>query len=212
MTGTGRGAGADLDRAYALAGPADNARLYADWAATYDAGFAATAGYTYPAAIARLFVAEGGAGPVLDIGAGTGLVGAALPGLAVDALDIAPEMLAVARAQGRCRHALVADLTRPLPVADGTYAGITSAGTFTHGHVGPGCLPELLRIARPGARLVLGIHEGVFDGAGFGSALARLAATGALAPLRFARIPIYAPGATHAHAGDRALVALLAKP
>jgi SAM-dependent methyltransferase len=207
VTGTRR----DLDGAYALAGPADSVAYYRDWAARYDGAFAAGHDYVYPAEIARVFREAGGAGPVLDIGAGTGLVAAALPGIEIDAIDISAEMLAEAGRKGLYRQRIVADLNGPLDLPDAAYAGLASAGTFTQGHVGPGCLPELLRIARAGAIFVLGIHEAVLDSGGFGSALARLAASGRIGPLGFREVPIYGPGAAHEHAGDRALVAIFAR-
>lgn len=198
----------DLAAAYGLAG-SDRARdLYRDWAASYDAGFAVARGYVYPAEIAALYTAEAGPGdwPVLDIGAGTGLVAEHLGG-AVDGLDISAEMLAQAAAKGLYARRLVADLNQPLPVADGAYGGLISAGTFTHGHVGPACLPELIRITRPGALWCLGINAAAFDTLGFGSAFAALVADGAVDPLRFVRLPIYR-GVAHDHAADTALVAL----
>lgn len=204
----------DLEGAYGLRTPEDSVRFYREWAAHYDSGFAAGKGYVYPAEIARLFLAEGGSGPVLDIGAGTGLVAEALgpagpAGIdGIDGIDISAEMLAVARGKGLYRRTIVADLTKPLPLPDAAYAGLVSAGTFTHGHVGPDCLAELLRVARPGALAVLGIHAGVLDGAGFGSALARLVAAGRISPIAFRLLRIYAEGADHPHAGDEALAAV----
>lgn len=205
--------GDDLDGAYSLRTPEDNARYYDAWAARYDAEFADSHGYVYPQAVARAFAAAAGPqdAPVLDIGAGTGLVGLALraAGVAapVDGLDISPGMLALAAAKGACRATIEADLTAALPIADAVYGGLVSSGTFTHGHVGPVCLPELLRVARPGALWVLGIHAGVFDTAGFGSAFASLVAEGCITPVDFRRVAIYA-GAAHDHAEDRALVAV----
>ena len=76
-----------------------------------------------------------------------------------------------------------ADLTERLPIADAEYGGFVCAGTFTHGHVGPVCFPELLRITRPGAVFACGAIGPVLDGAGFGSALARLTAAGRITPI-----------------------------
>ena len=198
--------GYDLDAAYAINGPQDARRMYGDWAATYDDSFGAAWGYIAPREIATILRAE--ADPlaeVLDIGAGTGLVAEHLRGLVVDALDITPEMLAVARGKGLYRALLHADLTAPLDIADASYDAVVSCGTFTHGHVGPDCLPELLRITRPGAVFVCGTIAAVLDGAGFGSALAKLVAAGRITPVRFHDIPIY-EGAEHRHKDDRGLV------
>lgn len=198
-----------LDGAYDLKTVDDSVRLYADWATTYDETFAESHGYIVPRQLADIFMAEAGEanGPVLDIGAGTGLVGAEMTG-EVDGIDISVEMLEVAGAKGLYRNRIVADLTKPLEIADGTYGGFVSAGTFTHGHVGPVCLPELLRIARRGAVFCLSINAGVYDAAGFGSAFAGLVADGAISPLNFRHIRFYADDADHEHAADTGLVAV----
>ena len=154
----------DLADAYAVETPDDNRDLYARWAATYESGFIADNGYRYHLGVAAAFLDAAGPddGPVLDVGCGTGLVGAALradprcPG-PLDGLDISPEMLDRAREKatddGEPLYAglHLGDLTATLDLPDGAYGGITSCGTFTHGHVGPAAFDELYRIARPGA-------------------------------------------------------------
>lgn len=196
----------DLDNAYDINGPNEARTLYGKWAATYDDSFGAGWGYIAPREIAGIFrQLNDGNTPILDIGAGTGLVAEHLDGLETDALDITPEMLEVARGKGLYRDLITADLTQPLDLPDTTYGGVISCGTFTHGHVGPECLPELLRVTRPGALFVCGTIAPVLDGLGFGSALARLVAAGRIEPVRFREIPIY-EGADHPHAADRGLV------
>lgn len=196
----------DLDNAYDINGPDEARALYGKWAETYDQSFGAGWGYIAPREIARIYLSEtDGDTPLLDIGAGTGLVAEHLEGMQTDALDITPEMLAIARTKGLYRTLITADLTRPLALPDDAYGGVISCGTFTHGHVGPECLPELLRITRPGALFVCGTIAPVLDGLGFGSALARLVAEGRITPVRFVDIAIY-EGAEHPHAGDRGLV------
>ncbi len=202
MTDTGY----DLDEAYQINGPADARKMYGDWAPTYDESFGAAWGYIAPREIAAILSGEVPASAeVLDIGAGTGLVAEHLRGMTVDALDITPEMLAVAGGKGLYRHLTLGDLTATLPIADGSYDAIISCGTFTHGHVGPECFSELLRITRPGAVFACGTIGPVLDGAGFGSALARLVAHGKITPVIWRDIPIY-EGADHAHKDDRGLV------
>jgi SAM-dependent methyltransferase len=198
-----------LKRAYGVRTPEDSVALYRDWAASYDQTFAHAHGYVAPREVARVFHAEGGEGaqPVLDIGAGTGLLGAELSGLVVDAVDISQEMLDMAGAKGLYRHRIRADLTGPLGLAEASYGGFVSTGTFTHGHVGPACLPELMRIARPGALFVLAIRPQAFDEAGFGSAFAALVADGAITPVDFRRLRIY-ESADHDHADDTYLTAV----
>lgn len=204
-------AGYDLEEAYEINGPEDARRMYGDWAATYDESFGAAWGYIAPREIAAILKAEfAGDEPILDAGAGTGLVGEHLRDLTVDAFDITPEMLDQARAKGIYRDCILGDLTKPIALPDGVYGAVISCGTFTHGHVGPECLPELLRITRPGALFVCGTIPAVLDGARFGSELAKLVAQGLIEPVRFRDIPIY-EGANHPHRDDRGLVIVFRK-
>ncbi|MEM8630175.1 MAG: class I SAM-dependent methyltransferase [Pseudomonadota bacterium] len=201
----------DLDRAYEIHGPEDAKKLYGKWAKTYDSSFGDDWGYVAPREIARILLAEmRDDTPVLDIGAGTGAVAEHLEGAKTDALDITPEMLAVAAGKGLYRTCIEADLTKTLPLEDDAYGAVISCGTFTHGHVGPECFPELLRITRPGAIFVCGTIAPVLDGAGFGSALAGLVASGRITPVRFREIAIY-EGAEHPHRNDRGLVMVFRK-
>lgn len=192
-----------LDGAYALKTPEDSVRYYRDWAATYDADFAGATAYRSPAAVARAFAGLGGGGPVLDVGAGTGLVAEALGKLGigpVDGIDISAEMLAVAATKGVYRTAIRADLTRALPVEDSVYAGVISAGTFTHGHVGPSAFDELLRVAAPGAVFAVTVHAAVYEQGGFARHFATLGDR--IGAFRTEQFRIYAGGSAGDHAGD----------
>lgn len=196
----------DLEDAYDINGPEEARKMYGNWAATYDESFGKGWGYIAPREIAAILKAEiDPNGEILDIGAGTGLVAEHLRGLTVDALDITPEMLDIAATKALYRNLMVGDLTRTLDIPDASYDAITSCGTFTHGHVGPECFPELLRIARPGAVFACGTIGRVLDGAGFGSELARMVAHGRITPVAWRDIPIY-EGKDHPHAKDRGLV------
>jgi SAM-dependent methyltransferase len=201
----------DLEEAYQINGPDEARRMYGDWAPTYDAGFGAAWGYIAPREIAAILKGEVGAdAEILDIGAGTGLVAEHLRGLTVDALDITPEMLDIARPKGLYRSLVLGDLTKTLEIPDECYDAVISCGTFTHGHVGPECFPELLRVSKPGAVFACGTIGPVLDGVGFGSALARMVATGRISPVAWRDIPIY-EGAEHPHKDDRGLVMVFRK-
>jgi len=201
----------DLSNAYALKGPDDVLRLYAGWAGSYDADWASSMDYRLPAEVAAALLRMGRPkGAVLDVGAGTGLMAAALRGLGfegeIDAVDLSTEMLAVARQKGLYRALIEADITRPLPVAT-RYAALASSGTFTHGHVGPEALAPLLDAARPGAPVVLSVNAGVWDASGFAAALDALGPR--IHALQVDEVAIYGDGARQAdpaHAGDRALI------
>lgn len=190
-----------LDEAYAVATPDDNRRLYAAWAATYEDGFVASEAYVYHRQVAEIFCAAAPAdGAVLDAGCGTGLVGVELRRLGVsviDGIDISPEMLAKALEKAGpagpvYRRLIEADLTEPLALADDAYAGVVSAGTFTHGHVGPDALDELLRVAQPGARMVVGINAVHFEVLGFRSKIDDCRDAGLLEAYELIQVPIYA--------------------
>ena len=202
----------DLDAAYALETPDDNRALYADWAQSYDEAFAKEMAYDLPRHVAEtLAEVFAGTGPVLDVGAGTGLLAAHLPERAweMDALDISPEMLAVAAGKGLYRHTIVGDLTQRLEMEADSYAAVVSSGTFTHGHVGPDALDELLRVSKPGALFVLSVNAEHFVARGFASKFATLGK--AVENLNTRDVAIYGPGADPAHQADRALVGVVRK-
>lgn len=193
-----------LAAAYALDGPEANRALYARWAHTYETGFIAESRYIYHEQVASVFADRWGTqltpdDVVVDVGCGTGLAGATLRRLvpvAVDGLDISPEMLEQAsykRHSGDAvyRRLLPADLTLTIDIDDHTYAGAISVGTFTHGHVGPASLDEVLRIVRPGGHLAIGINAAHFATAGFGPAFEALATVGRISPVQLVDVPIY---------------------
>ncbi len=200
-----------LDQAYGLKTPADSVRLYRDWSDSYDSGFARRMDYRLPYVVADVFLDLAGPGdaPVLDAGAGTGLVAERLDGRAVDALDISPDMLAVAAGKGLYRATLVADMTATLPIDDAAYGGVVSAGTFTHGHVGPDAFDELLRVARPGALFVLSINSEAFVKLGFGPALEVLGSR--IEGLHYREVRNYGDAADPDHRADTAQIATFRK-
>ncbi|OAN67835.1 hypothetical protein A8B82_06385 [Sulfitobacter sp. EhC04] len=203
----------DLDKAYALQTPDDNRKLYADWADSYDTGFAKDMDYQLPRLVA-LVLAEvyQGPGPVLDLGAGTGLIADHMlmrGTMAIDALDISPQMLATAASKGHYRQMIEADLTKRLDISDATYDAVVSSGTFTHGHVGPDALDEVIRIARPGATFVLTINAEHFEARGFAAKFEQLAPR--IADVEHRQVNIYGGKASDEHRDDKAHIAIFRK-
>lgn len=202
----------DLYTAYALQTPEDSVRLYGEWAARYDQDFAQGKDYILPRMVALAFAEAGGRGPVLDIGAGTGLLAEALVPSGVgpiDGTDISQEMLDIADAKALYRRVFTADVTQSLPVEEGHYVSVVSSGTFTHGHVGPEALGELLRVTAPGGLIALSINAAHFEARGFDAELSRLAPQ--IRDLRLSNVPIYGPDCQEDHKDDQALIALFHK-
>jgi len=180
-----------LKAAHALQGRNDVLDLYGAWADTYDTGFAMDQGYQIPREVAVAYQEIGGQGPVLDVGAGTGLVAEEMVKLdigPVDGVDLSPDMLRVAEAKAVYRRLIEADITKALPGAP-TYTGIVSSGTFTLGHVGPEGITALLDGAAPNTQFVISVNARHYESAGFAALLDDL--TGQIADLIFKDIKIY---------------------
>lgn len=170
-----------LGSVYEAGSPEEIAALYDTWALTYDAEMAST-GYRHPSIGLALISRHlpRGAAPLLDAGAGTGLLGEWLAIMGyphVEALDISEGMLAVAERKGCYRKLHKLALGGALPFADGHYAGITAVGVFSTGHVGPEGLDELIRICRKGGVIVLTIKLALWEKS-FGAAVEKLVRAG----------------------------------
>ena len=172
-----------LDAVYGATSAAELSSAYDDWADSYDADMAEV-GYRHPAVALALLTRHLpiGSVPVLDAGAGTGLVGELLGTMGypqVDALDASMGMLEVARGKNAYRELHHAFLGEPLPFEDGKYVAAVSTGVFTAGHVGVEGLPELFRVVRPGGLLVLTVKGTLWE-SGFERYLARREIDGAI--------------------------------
>ena len=173
-----------LGAVYDAKGPEEVAALYDRWADSYDAEMA-EAGYRHPTICLALVARHlpRGAAPLLDAGAGTGLIGEWLGIIGyghVEALDISEGMLARAAAKGAYKALHRLALGGPLPFGDGHFAGIVSAGVFTSGHVGAEGLDELIRICRPGGAIVLTVKNTLWEN-GFAARLGELVGQGLIA-------------------------------
>jgi len=168
--------------------------------------------------VAHAFIDAGGGagGAVADVGCGTGVIGVALGDMGefvVDGLDISPEMLSVASTKRTVhggpayRNLIEADLTTRVPVEDDTYMGIVSSGTFTHGHLGPEALSEVIRIAAPTAVCAIGINEHHYVELGFDRWFSDAAAAGRITVPDLVSVAIY-EGLDGGHAGTRSALAL----
>lgn len=207
-----------VDDAYNLETPDDNRRLYAKWASTYDSDFIEANGYVYHENAVGIFLDAGGGagGAVLDVGCGTGIVGVALGDVGevvVDGIDISTEMLAIASTKQTVhgspayRNLIEADLTQTIDIPDDTYAGIISTGAFTHGHLGPDALNELVRVAIPSAVCAIGINEHFYAEQGFDHWFAERSSEGVITSPHLVSVAIY-EAMKGSHAGTRSNVAI----
>jgi predicted TPR repeat methyltransferase len=210
-----------LNEAYSVKTPEDNRRLYAKWAATYESSFVDAKQYRYPKAIAEVFnehvpsdtdeVAR-----VVDIGCGTGLTGMYLSRLRshliIDGLDISPEMLSEANRKKRTDDSAVythlneCDLTLGVTNKFDSYDALICSGTFTHGHLGPDSLKNVLSLVRPAGWIVIGVNNEHFEGKNFQSELDSLADAKRITQPDILRIDVYEKGSPHF--GDQARVIL----
>ena len=210
----------NVDDAYALETPEDSVRLYGEWAPTYDSGFVDRVGYVLFKRVAEQLAkhADRIEGAVLDVGCGTGIVGVCLreSGIdTIDGIDISREMLVEAGKKKTpngdpvYRNLIQADLTTTVDIADDQYGGLVSAGTFTHGHLGPEPLDELWRVAAPGAQCAIGVRSTHYEPAGFAEKLAADVAAGKITEPTLVEVDLYAADTPNReHADDKALVVL----
>ncbi len=153
---------ARLERVYAAGDREELGRSYAHWVSSYDVDVMAM-GYQLPALVAAVTARHvvPGAGPVLDVACGTGLVGALLQPLGYRPLvgiDMSHDMLAVARARRVYDdlHAMV--LGERLDFADGAMAAAVASGVFTAGHAPPDAFDELARVVRTGGTIIVSLR------------------------------------------------------
>jgi SAM-dependent methyltransferase len=156
-----------LEAVYGATSRSELSDAYDEWASTYDSDMGEV-GYRHPAIALGLLTRHvpAGSAPLLDAGAGTGLVGELLGTVgypAVDGLDASEGMLSVARQKGVYRELHQGFLGEPLPFEDDRYAAVVSTGVFTAGHVGAEGLPELFRVTRVDGIVVLSVKVTVWE-------------------------------------------------
>ena len=196
-----------LQNAYDLKSPDDNIELYSAWAETYDNDFVENMQYKLHFAVAEEFVLNGGNGLVLDVGAGTGALAQALlqrGNFSIEATDISKEMLEVAQSKNIYERSFLSDLTKEIPANNDFYDGVVSSGTFTHGHVGPGAINELVRVTKPGGLITISVNEKHWIAFDFASEVKKISQHTRNSILK--KISIYGDESTHEHKDDKAII------
>ena len=196
-----------LESAYDLKSPKDNIELYSVWAETYDMDFINEMQYKLHFSVAEEFILNGGKGLVLDVGAGTGALAQALlqkGKFSIEATDISEEMLKIAKSKKIYKRSFLSDLTKEIPVDDSFYDGVVSSGTFTHGHVGPSSVGELVRVTKPGGLITISINEKHWIAFDFESEVEKL--NKYIRNYTLKKISIYGEQSTHDHKDDKAII------
>lgn len=169
-----------LQKAYAVETPDEVNDLYQDWAQSYDQDLLSQdLDYVAPQEAVRIFKTHftKTSASILDVGCGTGLSGTALVKAGfthIDGIDLSPAMLEQARLKKVYQNLQQADLLKGVDIADNQYDAALSVGTFTHGHVGPNAINEVLRLIKPGGIFCLTVNEGVFDKMDYPASLKQL--------------------------------------
>jgi predicted TPR repeat methyltransferase len=151
-----------LDRVYSAKTVEELEAGYDDWAKTYDDDLQRF-GYRLPAIVTGLggrYVSRD-AGPLLDAGCGTGLIGDALHLLGYKHLvgiDMSTGMLRVARDKRAYRELRRMILGSPLDFEDNNFAATFAVGVITVGHAPADAFDELIRITRSGGYLIFSIR------------------------------------------------------
>jgi len=147
--------------------PLNNVKFYDNWCNKYDTDLMIQGNYTGHVKCVEAFVKLGlnRNVKILDLAAGTGLLGAEIGKhgyVCVDGLDSSLGMLGQARKQTIYRDYILAlvDGLGSIPVNDETYDVVMSSNGFAPGQIYPTAIPEILRVMRPGGYLLWTMREG----------------------------------------------------
>ena len=196
-----------LQNAYDLKSPDDNVELYSAWAETYDNDFIEYMQYKLHFSVAEEFVLNGGKGLILDVGAGTGALAQALlqkGKFSIEATDISEEMLKIDDTKKVYERSFLSDLTEEIPMENDIYDGVVSSGTFTHGHVGPSAMVELVRVTKPGGLVTISINDKHWIALNFENEVEKL--NKYVINYTLKKISIYGEQSTHDHKDDKAVI------
>ncbi len=150
-----------LHKAYDARTVEELSESYDQWAGEYETHMK-NVGYAHPAMVTSMLSRHlpVGARPILDAGAGTGIMGELLTAMGygeIIGFDASNDMMAAARAKNVYADLEQMFLGRPLNYPDNHFAAVTASGVFTQGHAPLSGLNELVRVTRPGGLLVFSL-------------------------------------------------------
>jgi predicted TPR repeat methyltransferase len=161
---------------------AEMRRRYDVWARAYDSDVGAVDDYLAPMETAKVAadVLDHSA-RILDAGAGTGLLGAALKARGfrdLTAVDYSAPMLEIARAKGIYAEIHTCDLSKPTALPAQSFDAVVTCGTTSQ--MPPASLQEFLRVLRPGGKIIFAVIPDAWVSCGWADILARMETAGHL--------------------------------
>ncbi|XP_072022274.1 methyltransferase-like protein 27 [Amphiura filiformis] len=141
-------------------------QFYDEWAPTLPE----EEGYTGPrwaaATMAKLLTNKDA--EIMDMACGTGLVAHELTKLGfknIDGVDFSTESLKLSKERGIYRRLICAHIgTNKLDIQDNSYDGLILCGALVSGHLYLDCMPQLIRIVKPGGPIIFDVDAEFKDG------------------------------------------------
>lgn len=183
-----------VGHSYQARTPQEQQAAYDDWAESYERDLCSM-GYRIPAMAAAVFTRHvaADAAPILDAGCGGGIQAEPLVAIGYGpftGIDLSEGMLSIARSKGIYAELRQMALGGRLDFPDGAFAAILSCGTITPGHAPPESFDDLIRVTRPGGRLVFSLRDDATQDPAYPAALERLTQADAWHPV-FATEPFH---------------------
>jgi predicted TPR repeat methyltransferase len=156
---------------YAAQNNQELAERYDAWAKEYDADVQSL-GYKIPGIITGLMgrYVQPSNTPVLDAGAGTGIMGELLTNLRYDhlmAMDLSQGMLDVAGGKNVYKGLRQMVMGEHLDFPDSMFAATVASGVLSLGHAPPSSFDELVRVTRPGGAIIFSVRADIYLTHGF---------------------------------------------
>lgn len=167
---------------YAASNFEELAERYDQWAQDYDHDLEEVFGSVGPQRTVDIFVKYVSTdAKILDVGAGTGLVGELLYQQGyhhLDALDISLKMMEEARKKEVYTLFYQDTLGQPLALETNSYQAVIAKGVFAPGHAPSSAFDELIRITKPGGIIVFTLRADYYESSEFSEKQNALEAAG----------------------------------
>ena len=172
-----------VDRVYSAQTTDEQQIAYDGWAEEYERDLFRM-GYRSPIFVATCFIAHVSSDvtPILDAGCGAGAQAEPLPTLGyqdIVGIDLSEGMMAVAAAKNIYAELKQQVLGETLDFPDDHFGAVLSSGTITPGHAPAHSFDELIRVVRPGGRIVFSLRCDQGLGPDYPQHIAALEASGA---------------------------------